>query len=142
MRTLLIFLFSLWTVSVFGQIPTEWTDLSKVRFVSAVDFSTGNVYNLPRFPLAIKRLDGKEIEISGYMLPLDMEGDTYAFSRYPYAACFFCGGAGLESVMSIWFAKPDQRFRLDQFVKLRGVLRLQDKGGDLIYLLDQAKEVE
>ncbi|MEO0638375.1 MAG: hypothetical protein AAFY70_01515, partial [Bacteroidota bacterium] len=60
MRTLLIFLFSLWTVSVFGQIPTEWTDLSKVRFVSAVDFSTGNVYNLPRFPLAIKRLDGKE----------------------------------------------------------------------------------
>ena len=142
MKYTLSLMLCLWVGQALAQQPVDWSQLSKVRFVQQWDLSSGYVTQQPRFPKAIKALEGQEIEISGYILPLDVAGEVYALSRYPYAACFFCGGAGLESVMDVWFADLDQRYRLDQQLKLRGVLRLSESGEGLIYLLEGAKEVE
>ncbi len=142
MKSWLIVLLGLWSNGAWAQIAVDWPQLSEVRFVQQLDLRSGYVVQRPRFPKAIKALEGQEIEISGYILPLDVEGEVYTLSRYPYAACFFCGGAGLESVMDVWFADLDQRYRLDQQVKLQGTLRLSDSGDGLIYLLEEAEEVE
>jgi len=132
----------LWVGQALAQQPIDWSHLSEVRFVQQLDLRSGYVVQRPRFPKAIKALEGQQIEISGYLLPLDMEGESYVLSRYPYSACFFCGGAGPESVMDVWFADLDRRYSLDQQVKLRGILHLSESGEGLIYLLEEAEEVE
>lgn len=124
-----------------AQKTVDWAKLGEVRFVERIDLSSGYLIEKPRFSKAIKALEGKTIEISGYILPLSMADDVYVLSRFPYAACFFCGGAGLESVMRIWFKDRGNSYRMDQYVRLRGVLTLSDSGEGLIYLLEKAEEV-
>lgn len=137
-----ILIVGLFAGSLKAQVPTDWTELGEVRYMRGVDLRTGYMVEKPRFSGKIKRMADQEIEISGYMLPLDAEGKTYAISRYPYAACFFCGGGGLESVMNVWFLELDQRYSVDDYVKLQGTLRLNDNGDGLIYLLEGAEEIE
>lgn len=132
----------LWFGQALAQQEVSWPQLSEVRYAQSVNLSTGYITQRPRFSKAIRALEGQTIEISGYILPLDVEGEVYVLSRYPYAACFFCGGAGLESVMDVWFADLSRRYRMDQQVTLRGVLHLSDSGEGLMYLLDEAAEVK
>ncbi len=132
----------LWFGLALAQQPVDWSRLAEVRYVQQLNIHTGYIVQRPRFSKSIKSLEDKVIEISGYILPLDVSAEVYALSRYPYAACFFCGGGGLESVMYVWFTDLDQSYRLDQQVRLRGVLRLSDSGEDLIYLLEEAEELE
>ncbi|MEO0896437.1 MAG: hypothetical protein AAFY71_08580 [Bacteroidota bacterium] len=141
MRYILLLILAFMTTGLMAQIPTDWTELSKVRFMRGLDLSTGYLVDKPKFNSAIRKLDGQEIEISGYILPADIEGKTYVLSQNPYAACFFCGGAGMESVMNLWLTDYDKRYELDQFVKFKGILRLNDSGDGLIYLLDKAEEI-
>jgi len=125
-----------------AQESVDWQQLSQVHYSRMVDMRTGYLVEKPKFHKDIKALEGELVEISGYILPLDVSGSAYVLSRYPYAACFFCGGGGLESVMDIWFKNPAQSFELDQYVKLRGILRISVGGQGLIYLLDEAQEVK
>jgi len=131
----------MWISGALAQTTVDWPQLSDVRLVQQLDLRSGYVVQRPRFSKSIKALEDQVIEISGYILPLDVSGEVYALSRYPYAACFFCGGAGLESVMDVWFAEVEQRYELDQYITLRGILRLSDSGDGLMYLLDEAEEV-
>ncbi len=140
----LLICMSLWlgvAVPVFGQTTIDWELLGEVNYKRMVQLGSGMTFMKPLYPSKVKKLAGEQVIIQGYILPLDAEGHTYALSRFPYAACFFCGGAGLESVMGIWFAQIDTRYRLDQVLTLRGTLRLNDQGDGLIYYLEQAQEV-
>jgi hypothetical protein len=47
-------------------------------------------------------------------------------SKVPYSACFFCGGAGPESVVEVYFTDKHPRFKADQVIKVTGILRLND----------------
>lgn len=132
----------LWGTISLAQIHVEWPQLGEVSFIQEMDLSSGRVIERPIFDESLTPIEDQTVEITGYILPLDVSGEIYALSRYPYEACFFCGGAGLETVMNIWFAKPDQDFKLDQVVKLRGTLRFNRDGNSLIYLLDRAVEVK
>ncbi|MCI4669473.1 MAG: DUF3299 domain-containing protein [Bacteroidia bacterium] len=142
MKYLLLCILGLFANNLIAQTPVNWVQLSEVRFSRGMDLSTGYLVDRPRFSKRIKSLENKRIEISGYMLPIDLKGEAYALSRYPYSACFFCGGAGLESVIEIWFLKDGQQFKLDQRVTLKGKLRLNPSGDGLIYLLEQAEVVK
>ncbi len=142
MKYLFLGILFLSTSYLLAQTPIDWYQLSEVRYIRGLDIRTGYLVDRPRFSKKIKSLDGKQVEITGYILPIDAEGTTYVLSRNPYASCFFCGGGGLESVMDIRFTVKNQGFKLDQYVTLRGVLRLSESGDGLIYLLDEAVEVK
>ncbi|MEM7373679.1 MAG: hypothetical protein AAF587_33960 [Bacteroidota bacterium] len=142
MRHWLFFFLCLWFGDSLAQTPVDWSLLGEVSFLQDMGRNQGYLNQEPRFSSGIKALEGQLIEISGYMLPLDAKGESYALSHYTYSACFFCGGAGLESVMDVRFAKADQRYQLDQHVRLRGILRLNDSESGLMYLLEEAEEVE
>ena len=85
-------------------------------------------------------IEGKEIELSGYIIPFEgmFEPDHLIISSVPVASCFFCGGAGPESVAEIY---------LDESVKytakkvtITGKLKLNDSDVDqLMYILEGAK---
>ena len=87
-------------------------------------------------------LEGKKVQIQGYMIPVDLELGLYVLSANPYAACFFCGNAGPESVMALKFDKKPRRFELDEVVTFKGTLQLNDSNVDeMNYLLLHTQEV-
>ena len=53
-------------------------------------------------------------------------------SAYPYTQCFFCGGAGPESVIDVLAEELTNHFSMDDIVTFEGQLRLN--ATDLNYL--------
>jgi hypothetical protein len=90
--------------SVFAQdAKSLWTTLSKVTFKKQYDEMLGFKVDVPIFSPEIKALEGKSVEIRGYIIPVEgYRGQKeFVFSAFPYNMCFFCGGAGPESVMEV-----------------------------------------
>lgn len=84
----------------------------------------------PTFGEKVLALDGKEVTIEGYVLPLDFQGNYIVISANPFASCFFCGGAGPETVMEVYLTKKKKI--KSKTVTVRGTLALNK--GDLEHL--------
>lgn len=94
----------------------------------------------PQFGEKVRALEDKEIEIRGYMIPVNPNENIYVLSANPMAACFFCGGSGPESIIQLKLKNP-KRFATDEIWSVRGTLKLNaDNIDELNYIL-QATEV-
>jgi len=121
----------------------DWKLLAKVDFVDQYFQEYEAWYLVPDFSEEVKALDGKQVLIKGYVIPLDVDGGLYALSAYPFSACFFCGGAGPESVMSLKFKEKPSRFDTDDFLNFTGILKLNsDNVEDFNYILENCEVVE
>ena len=87
-------------------------------------------------------MEDKEVVVEGFMVPVDVTGDVYVLSAFPYSACFFCGAAGKESVMEIRMKDGEQHFKMDQMLTFKGTLELVDDIYGLMYLLKDAEVME
>lgn len=107
-------------------------------------FEAEQVYMLyPTFGANIKKLDKKEVAITGYVIPRDLDAGLYVLSAFPFSACFFCGGAGPESVMTLNFTKGSRKFKTDERLTFKGTLKLNaDDIYELNYILDNAEVVK
>jgi hypothetical protein len=86
---------------------------------------------VPFLDSKIRTHEGKAITLEGYYLPYDLSNkNAIIISRNPFSACFFCGGAGPESVAEIVFASKPPRFKADQIITVTGTLKLNDKNVD------------
>lgn len=121
----------------------DWKFLSKVKFEDKYYQEYEAWYLFPVFSEQIKALDGKQVIIKGYVIPLDVEDGLYALSAYPFSNCFFCGGAGPESVMSLKFKEKQRKFETDDVATFVGTLHLNTSNlDDFNYVLKNATEVE
>jgi hypothetical protein len=115
-----------------GLIPADplaaWDILEKVKF-SPVFFKEFNEqFLVPQFDAKIKAYEGKEMIFKGYYMPIDLEDSrTIILSKFPYSQCFFCGGAGPESVVEVVFPSKHPRFKADQIITVKGTMTLNDK---------------
>lgn len=126
-----------------AQQNITWEDLSDVIWSEEQD-STGLTIITGAFGDHLSNFNGQEVYISGYVIPLDAMGFSYALSRTNYASCFFCGQAGPETVMDLNI-KPRSIPSYEQnnkLIKFKGTLILyeQNKTG-LNYVLDKAERV-
>jgi hypothetical protein len=100
-----------------------------------------NAY-VPIFEAKHKALDNQVVTIKGYMYPLE-ESAKHSFfmlSYYPVNICFFCGGAGPESVVEIT-AKQPINFSNKQ-INMRGKLKLNSSDPErLFYIMLDAEQV-
>ncbi|MFN8356206.1 MAG: DUF3299 domain-containing protein [Spirosomataceae bacterium] len=121
----------------------SWDDLKDVTFKKKW-YAEEQVYMLyPTFGQKVAKFDGKDVIIKGYVIPVDYEGNLYVLSAFPYSMCFFCGGAGPESVMSLKFKKNGKRFKTDEVHTFKGKLKLNASDiYELNYILDGAEQVE
>ena len=128
-----------------GQTILTWDDLGDVTWSEVYDESTGVTHLTGTFGEHLKSFQGKEVIISGYVIPLDAMGLSYALSRTSFAACFFCGQAGPETVMDL-NVKPKSIASYRQkntLIKFKGTLVLKESNETgLNYTLDFAKEIE
>jgi hypothetical protein len=102
---------------------------------------------IPRFGREVRALEGTEITLKGFFLPADVSGNVIVLSFMPMAMCFFCSGAGIESVVEIHSIPQQQnrfrRLRTDDFIEIRGKLKLNpDDMEHLIYILEDAELIK
>jgi len=132
--------------SLIGQsIPTEniWKTLSKITYKKEYDELMGFKIDKPVFGDAIKSLEGKEVTIKGYVIPVEgyKSHKEFIFSAFPYSMCFFCGGAGPETVMEVEAVEGIKYS--DEAILLKGTMKLNDKDiNRLMYKLVNAKLVK
>jgi hypothetical protein len=106
-----------------------WALFAKTKFDAKYNEKAGEYFLVPTFSEDLKALAGKDISLEGYYLPIDVEGGAYVIiSKFPYSQCFFCGGAGPESIAEVYF-KGNVKFEADQYIRIKGKLKLN--GGDV-----------
>lgn len=136
------FTFITFQSTTFAQTDLSWEILLDAKFKYTYDVEQDIWYNKPTFNDKLKKLEDKEVVVEGFMVPVDVTGDTYVLSAFPYSACFFCGAAGKESVMEIRMKDDNQRFKMDQMLTFKGTLELVDDVYGLMYLLKDAEVME
>ncbi len=132
-------LFSTSQSNLFAQADLPWETLLDAKFKYTYDVEQDIWYNKPQFNKQVQKLEGKEVIVQGFMVPVDVTGDTYVLSAFPYSACFFCGAAGKESVMEIRMKDNEQNFKMDQMLTFKGKFDLVDDVYGLMYLLEEAE---
>lgn len=121
-----------------------WKNLEDVAFEEQYLESYQDWFLVPTFGKSVKILEHTTISIKGYLVPLDLEGKIYALSAYPYSSCFFCGGAGPESVMTLLFDRdPPRKYKIDDVETFTGELHLNENDPEeFIYILKHAQQLE
>ena len=121
----LLFLFILLMPGISIAQTDYWAVFSKTRFEVKYSEKAQEYLNFPVFPAEVKALEGKVISVEGYYLPVDVVGEAYVIiSKYPYSQCFFCGGAGPETIAEVSFKTKPPKFTADQYIRVKGKLKL------------------
>lgn len=121
--------------------PTRitWDTLRDVKFQKKW-YPQEKMYVLyPNFGPAVTKLQGKEVLIKGYLVPVDITTNLFVLSAYPNSMCFFCTGTGPETVMALKM-KRNRRFKVDEVQTFRGTLKLNASDiYELNYILEDAE---
>ncbi len=120
-----------------AQVPGIWKTLSQVSWPLTPDG-----FSKPQFSDEVKKLNGSVITITGYLIPTDMHSSSSAvmLSAYPVQNCFFCGGAGPESVVEVYPAAKANY--LMKKLTFRGTLVLNTHDAEhMIYQLKDAERI-
>jgi hypothetical protein len=124
-RFILLFALIIFSVCAFAQKVDGWNEFAKTKFDPKYYDKLGEYLFYPTFTKELKALEGKEIILEGFFVPFAPEdGDYIIISKYPMSQCFFCGGAGPESIAEINFSKKQQRFQVDDLITVKGKLKL------------------
>lgn len=121
-----------------------WLKLMKIKWVEKYNrkYKTHMLY--PKFNKSVLALDGKTITIEGHLIPTELyagDGKFVVLSALPFKSCYFCGGAGPESVMEVHLKRKRTTFHSKK-ITFKGRLELNHNDPDhLIYLLKDAVQV-
>ncbi len=122
----------------FAQKPLVWEILGMTTYQLNTS-PDGNMDYEPKFPkLLVEQYEGEEVTLAGYLIPIDLEAKQYALSKNPFSSCFFCGNAGPETVVELRFEKSPARFATDEFVLIKGKLKLVRDGSGLFFIIYNA----
>lgn len=137
MMTLLIVL------TTFGFQLDGWNKLEDVTFKTRYSDELETYVDIPAFGSDLRALDGKKIKLKGHFLPYELKDPKgIILSKFPYAACFFCGGAGLESIAEIYFTHPPRKFKPDEIITVEGTLKLNtDDFEHLVFIVKDANRI-
>ena len=119
----------------------SWKNLDSLKIEYYFDADYGDYLGKPTFSKESMAWNGKNVMIEGYWIPVSEIGDSTVsvLSALPYAQCFFCSGAGIETVMQIKAEGNIKRMETDEKVALKGKLLLnRDNPMELYYQLVNA----
>jgi hypothetical protein len=127
-----------------GDEPTKitWDTLRDVTFKKKWSAEESMFILYPTFGTKVTALKNKEVELTGYMIPVDVDANMYVLSANPYSSCFFCGQAGPESVVQVKFKKVSKRFNTDDRVTVKGTFVTNaDDINEMNYILTNAEVI-
>jgi len=121
--------------------PTQLSSADLWKTLASVEYENvpNRYFPQPVFNKDIKALEGKRVTLKGFIIPLDdaKKQVNFMLSMVPFSHCYFCGGAGPESVVEVkavmsfeYTAKP---------VQVSGILKLNATDENhLFYILEEA----
>lgn len=143
-KIFLLLFVGLFSVSLVAQDEVSlWKTLGKISYRKEYDELLGFKVDIPIFSPQITALEGKEVIVKGYIIPVEgyKNHKEFILSAFPYNMCFFCGGAGPETVMEVE-AKTPVAFTAEQ-VLIKGIIHLNDDDiNQLMYRLVDAEIVK
>lgn len=124
---------------LFGQTKITWKTLEGIGYSEKYVAKLEEKFKFPIFTSHLKSLDGKPVEVQGYLIPFDPTGKEIALSANPYAACFFCGKAGPASIIILKMKVPNKKVKTDMYKSVKGTLKLNyDDPEEFYYILENA----
>ena len=138
----LLFFALLSCTTTFAQTKLTWDIMSDVEYENKYFEEYGASYLSPTFGKGPTALNGKQVLITGYFIPLDAANQAFILSKNPYASCYFCGNAGPETIVELWILpKKIRRYQMDERLTFKGKLYLnQDDVNHFNYALIDAEE--
>ena len=127
--------------NAYSQLKLSWKDIIDV-YAKEVSFSEKNpALAIKGQGKSLKDIEEKVITITGYFLDLDPDGEWFMVSKNPFATCFFCGGAGPETVLElIKFKNVKRKFKTDDIVEVTGTLKMiVENEDDVAFVLYDTK---
>ncbi len=119
-----------------------WEVFGKVKFESIYNEKESTYLLYPKFTKELKEMEGKEVRLSGYYIPMSLDSDVIVLSRTNYASCFFCGNAGPETVAEVEPKNKFRSFTMDEKITVQGKLRLnRDDIFRLNFILEEGEVV-
>ena len=145
MRILLLLILLLFfnSTALKSQTALSWDQLALAQWNEKED-SLGHIQMIAEFEDELEALNGNEVIISGYVIPLDAMGFAYALSANSFAACFFCGQAGPETVMELKVTPKSIKSyeQKTELLRFKGTLVLKSFNPlGLNYILKDAKRI-
>ncbi len=135
----------------FFPLSESFNETKKIDWMILADMTMEYKYNeefgfdipYPVFGEDIKAYEGQDVSLEGFVLLIEAEDEEIVIlSKYPYSQCFFCGGAGPESVVDVLLKDKDHGLRMDQRVTFKGKLKLNVEDLDhLNYIFESAELV-
>lgn len=120
-----------------------WKTLSKITYKQEYNELFGFKVDIPVFSKQIQELEGQTVEVKGYIIPIEgyKSHKEFMFSAFPYNMCFFCGGAGPETVMEVASLEPIE-YSAEQ-IRIKGKLVLNDDDiNRMMYILEDVELID
>lgn len=144
-HTILLLLLTLSTgLSAQMQSKDNWNTLGMVTISKEYDQSIGMEIQKPTVSVIAQQLDGKIVELSGFIIPLTgkLAQNHFMLSKYPQSMCFFCGKAGPETAAQVFMKNKKKVEFTEEKVTIKGILRINATDmNNLLYTLDQAEVI-
>lgn len=146
MKHIYLLLFFVLSTSVIAQdSKANWNTLGMVTINTEYDQALGMEIQKPTVGIITQQMDGKVIELSGFIIPLSgkLAQSHFMLSRYPQSMCFFCGKAGPETAAQVFMKGEKKVSFTEDKVTVKGILRINATDmNNLLYTLDQAELVK
>lgn len=126
--------------ALWAQQTIVWQTLMLTQFETISMGSNEGLYK-PNFPDVVKKLEGKEVIIAGFIIPVDMATNSYALSMSSFSSCFFCGNAGPNTVIELKFKETQDKFLVDQFVIIKGTFKLNRFNPRALFFIIEKAEI-
>ena len=116
-----------------------WKMLGDIKYTRKKHATYGEV-EFPQVNMKLKMMQKKTVFMSGFIVPIDNK--NYALSKNVFAACFFCGKSGPETIAGIKFKGATPKLKTDTYVTLKGTFRYNETDvEDWIYHIENAEIV-
>lgn len=122
-----------------------WKVMKKVKFKEVFLEEIQGTYRVPIFGKKVSSLNGKEIQIKGYIIPIDVEQDYYVLSPKPYISSNYCGKNHFSETafLEVQISGEHRKFEINEIIAFEGKLRLNsDDIYQLWYILEGAKVID
>ena len=141
-RVMIISMVCLLTSQLYAQRKENiWRTLALMKYEREDSQSSGGLKAKGHFISMIEALEGKEITLKGYIVPLSGKKaqSHFMFSAYPYENCFFCGKAGPESVVEVFTAERQKIPYSDKAVFIKGIFKFTSRNPEgVMFTLENA----
>ena len=134
----IIISFFVWQKNKINATEINWQMLEQIRFIPTLDTLINQMVKLPAFNNALIKLEGKQVSVTGFYIPMAMNSNKFALSKNPNKSCFFCGRSNIETIMIVY--SKDKMIDLDddEVITIEGKLQLTKSYNDFIYTLKDA----